>query len=114
VSWIKALPAEVIWYEAALLVLAAAFVLYALVLRSLLVLIGRRILWVLPLAGSTLLVAAAVIHAFAAVELTPLIPSDPGMYVESMALRTFSLLCLTACGALSAVAGWLYYHGMGD
>jgi hypothetical protein len=113
-SWLGTVPAEVLWYEAALLLLAAAFVLYALVLRSLLALIGYRRLWVLPLAGSVLLVASAGLHLFAAVQLTPLIPSDPGMYVASMALRAYSLLCLTACGALGAVAGWLYYHGMGD
>lgn len=57
-SWLKAVPAEVLWYEGSLLVLAAAFTLYALVLRSLLILIGHRILWLLPLAGSILLVAA--------------------------------------------------------
>jgi hypothetical protein len=113
-SWLRELPPDTLWYEAALLLLAAAFVLYALALRSLLALIGRRILWLLPLAGSFLLIAAAAIHGFAAIELIPNIQNDPGIYVASMRLRTFSLLCLTACGALSAVAGWLYYHGMGD
>lgn len=113
-GWLRTIPPDVLVYEAALLLLAAAFVLYALVMRSLLELIGRRILWLLPLAGSILLVAAAAIHGFAALELTPMIPNDPEIYRASMRLRMFSLLCLTACGALSAIVGWVYYHSMGD
>jgi hypothetical protein len=113
-SWLRSIPTDVLVYEGALLLLAAAFVLYALVLRGLLALIGRRILWLLPLAGSILLVAAAAIHGFAALELTPMIPNDPEIYRASMRLRTLSLLCLTACGTLSAIAGWIYYHSMGD
>jgi len=113
-SWLRSVPTDVLVYEGALLLLAAAFVMYALVLRSLLALIGRRILWLLPLAGSILLVAAAAIHGFAALELTPLIPNDPEIYRASMRLRTFSLLCLTACGAFSAIVGWIYYHSMGE
>lgn len=113
-SWLASIPRDVLWYEAALLLLAVTFFLYSLVLRSLLPLIGYRRLWILPLAGSLLLVAAAATHGFASVVLAPQIPSDPAIYVESMRLRTYSLLCLTGCGALSALAGWLYYHGMGD
>jgi hypothetical protein len=114
VTWLSSLPADALWYDAALFLLACAFFIYAIILRHLLALIGRKGFWVLPLLGSILLVAAALIHGFAAVQLSPLIPIDPEIYKESMRLRSLSLLCLLGCGALSALAGWLYYHSMGE
>ena len=108
------LSADALGYEGALLLLAFAFVLYAMVLRSLLALIGRRMFWLMPLAGSILLVAAAATHGFAAAVLTPLIPVDPDIYKQSMALRTASLACLLGCGLLGLASGYIYYHEMGE
>ena len=108
------LSPDAMGYEGALLLLACAFVLYALVLRSLLALIGRRPFWLLPLGGSILLVAAAITHGFAAAVLTPLIPVDPDIYKQSMALRTASLACLLGCGVLGLASGYIYYRQMGE
>ena len=111
---IAQLSGDSLAYEIALLILAVAFGLYAMVLRTLLALIGRRPFWLLPLAGALLLVAAAVLHGFAAAVLTPLIATDPEIYRESMRLRTWSAVCLLGCGAVSLLSGWMYYHQVGD
>lgn len=111
---IASIPGDSLTYEIALLIMACAFALYALVLRSLLALIGRQPFWLLPLAGSVLLVAAAIVHGFTAAVLTPLMPVDADIYRQSMALRTVSLSCLLACGVLGLASGWIYYHEMGE
>ena len=113
-GWILRIPGDALTYEIALLLLSLAFALYAMVLRTLLTLIGRRPFWLLPLAGSFLLVAAAGLHGFATAELGPLIPFDPAMYTESMRLRSWSAACLLGCGVLSLTAAWMYYHQVGD
>ncbi len=112
--WLAAIPGDALTYEIALLILAAAFAIYAVVLRTLLGLIGRRPFWLLPVVGSCLLVEAAAFHGFAAAVLTPLISIDPDIYKESMRLRTWSVGCLLGCGAVSLLSGWLYYHQIGD
>lgn len=101
-------------YAAALLLLAASFVLYAAILRHLLALVRLEFLWLLPLAGGTLLVLAAAFHWFAAAVLEPVMGNDPQMFRESMFLRTASMACLLACGALAAASGWTCYKRMGD
>ncbi len=111
---LRNIPGDALTYELALLVLAAAFGIYAFVLRTLLGLVGRRPFWLLPLGGSFLLVAAAVLHGFATAVLTPLIGLDPDIYRESMSLRTWSAVCLLGCGTVSLFSGWLYYHQIGD
>ena len=113
-TWLARLPADALTYEVALLLLACAFILYAFVLRTLLALIGRRPFWLLPMTGSLLLVVAAVVHGFSAAVLTPLIPVDPDIYRQTMALRTVSLACLLGCGLLGLASGWIYYHDMGE
>lgn len=113
-GWLGRIPGDALTYEIAILTLAAAFSIYAVVLRTLLGLIGRRPFWLLPVAGSCLLVLAAILHGFAAAVLTPLISIDPDIYRESMRLRTWSVGCLLGCGAVSLLSGWLYYHQIGD
>lgn len=111
-SWLARLPTDVRAYDAALLALAGAFALYGLILRALSGLSGHRLLWLLPVAGALCLVAAAVIHGFAAAVIAPLIPTDAEMYRESMRLRSASLLCLLACGVLGMSSGWVCYRQM--
>lgn len=112
-SLLARLPVDAMAYEVTLLLLAAAFAVYAVILRTLLGLVGRSSFWLLPLIGSILLVAAALLHGFAAAQLGPLIPLDPGMYVESMRLRSWSTICLLGCGILSLTAAWMYYIQVG-
>lgn len=111
---IPGLSASTSVYELSLCLLAGTFVLYALVLRMLLPLIGRRRLWILPLIGAVLLVTAAVLHGFTEIVLVPQIPQDASIYKESMKLRTASLACLSGCGLLATVTAWLYYHRMAE
>lgn len=108
------LPVDALVYEGALLILGAAFLLYALVLRELLALVDRRFFWLLPVAGALLLVGSAVTHGFAAIVLAPLIPMDPAIFRETLLLRTASLGCLMGCGVLGLIGGLAYLHEMGD
>ncbi len=109
-----ALSPELVLYEVALVLLAGSCVLYAVILRQLLALIQRRVLWLLPLVSAILLAGSGILHGFTAVVLTPLIGADPAMYRQSMLLRTLSLAGLLGAGALATVAGLLYYRRMGD
>jgi len=108
------LPAGLLLYETALVLLAASLGLYALILRKLLALVARRALWVLPVAGAALLLLSAALHGFASVVLAPQIGTDPQIFRESMLLRTVSLAALAASGLLAAASGWAYYRRMGD
>jgi hypothetical protein len=100
-------------YEAALLLLALAMVLYGLVVGRLLGLIERRFLEVLPFIGSLLLVISAAIHFFTNLFIVKYIAVDPEFYKLSMKLRTVSMFCLLLAGLLTLLGGWLYYRKMG-
>jgi hypothetical protein len=110
----SALSPELVLYEVALLLLAGSCLLYAAILKQLLALIQRRVLWILPLVSTVLLIASAAVHGFGIVVLKPLTGADPSIYRQSMLLRTLSIGGLLGAGAFAAVAGLLYYRRMGD
>jgi hypothetical protein len=105
---------ELVLYEVALILLAGSCLLYAVILKQLLALIQRRVLWLLPVISAALIAVSAYLHGFAAVVLTPLIGADPSIYKQSMLLRTLSIGGLLGAGLFAAVAGLLYYRRMGD
>lgn len=108
------MTADAAMYPAALVLLAASFVLYAVILRRLFSLVRRRALWLFPLAGAALLLLAAALHGFAAAVLEPVMGADPQIFRESMQLRTAAMGCLLLAGGLGALSGWAYYRSMGD
>lgn len=108
------LSPELVLYEIALILLAGSCLLYAVILRQLLALIQRRVLWLLPVISAALITVAAYLHGFAVIVLTPLIGADPSIYKQSMLLRTLSIGGLLGAGVFASVAGMLYYRRMGD
>lgn len=111
---LKELPKEPLLYEAGGIVFASALLGFAHVMRSLLKSIGRGGLWVLPLFGALLVLAAVILHAYANYMLLPLVAETPDVirqvyrwrFIALMAMLLASLLTLAGSGGL-----WLLFTG---
>lgn len=112
---LKDLPKEPLLYEAGGIVFASALLGFAHVMRSLLRTVGRGGLWMLPMLGALLVLAAVILHGYANYMLMPLVSSEtPDVlrqvyrwrFIALMAMLLASVLTLAGSGGL-----WLIFTG---
>jgi len=112
---LKDIPKEPLVYEAGGIIFASALMGFSHVLRHLLRLIGRRGLWLFPLVGALLVLAAVVLHGYAYYMLMPLVsPDAPDVMRQVYRWRFIALLAMLVASLLTLAGGlgfWLMFTG---
>lgn len=107
------LIAEIIFIVAILLAIISLIV-FGLILKRLLNLIGGKGIWVFPLIGSLFLVAMAVFHLYRIIFYFPLLSvAGPGdlfdLIIGSLALARYESFLFLGAGLFPLIGGILYY-----
>ena len=109
------LPKEPLVYEAGGVIFASALLGFSHVMRNLLRTIGRRGLWLLPLAGAVLVLAAAILHGYAYFILMPQVAPDAPDIIQQVYRWRFIALMAMLVASLLTLAGalglWLMFTG---
>jgi len=119
-------------YEAGLLLLAAASAYMAVVIKKLTAIVGEKNnLWLLPAAGSAVLIVSLAAHLYATIALLPELGKHIQMFSDEniifnsakmdevkaavekiknslLLLKAFSFTCFFVSSLLIALASWLY------
>ena len=108
------IPKEPLIYEVGGIIFASALSGFSHVMRKMLGLIGRRGVWILPMVGAVLMLAAVGLHAYANYFLVPVM--EPGSavvrqvyqfrFIALIAMLVSSLVTLTGAGIF-----WLMFTG---
>jgi hypothetical protein len=116
---------DAFFFEAGLILLSVAMFWYSMLLKELITVLRKPPVWVLPVLGVFLLLAASIVHFYIHAQLMPLINIDPAIYKDLFKFRTLSMTSVPyrqmlqlrlieyvfiLVGALfSVTAGLLYY-----
>ncbi len=105
--------AEIIFMLAVLLAIIS-LIIFGLILKRLLNLIGGKGIWVLPVIGSLFLIAVAVFHIYRIVFYFPLLSvAGPGdlfdLIIGSLVLARFESWLFLGAGLFPLLGGVLYY-----
>jgi hypothetical protein len=108
------LPAEFIFIVAILLTVGS-LVLYGLIIKRLLVLIGGKLIWIFPVFAGVLLFVLAIVHIYRMLFYFPLLgmagPADLfELIIGSLILARIESFLLLGAGIVSLVGGLLYYR----
>jgi len=123
---------DAVIYEAGLLLLAAAAAYMAVVVKKLTAIVGEKNnLWILPAAGSAVLIVSLAAHLYATIALLPELGKQIQMFSDEniifnstkmdevkaavgkiknslLLLKAFSFTCFFVSSLLTALASWLY------
>ncbi len=107
------LIAEIIFIVAILLAIIS-LIIFGLILKRLLNLIGGKGIWVFPLIGCLFLVAMAVFHLYRIIFYFPLLSvAGPGdlfdLIIGSLALARYESFLFLGAGLFPLIGGILYY-----
>ena len=113
---LKDLPREPLVYEAGGVIFASALLGFAHTMRHLLRIIGRRGLWILPMAGALLVLVAVGLHGYAWYILMPTVAAGeaPGMLQQVYRYRFIALIAMlvaSLCTLAGALGFWLMFTG---
>ena len=113
---LRDLPREPLVYEAGGLIFASALLGFSHTMRHLLKTIGRGGLWILPLLGALLVLAAVVLHGYAWYILMPTAAAGevPGMQQAVYHYRFIALLAMLVASLLTlagALGLWFMFNG---
>ncbi len=105
--------AEII-FMVAILFAIVSLVVFGLILRRLLNLIGGKGIWIFPVIGCVFLIAVAVFHIYRIVFYYPLLSvAGPGdifdLIVRSLALARYESFLFFGAGLFPLIGGILYY-----
>jgi hypothetical protein len=113
---LRDLPREPLVYELGGIIFASALLGFSHAMRHLLRTIGRGGLWILPLLGALLVLAAVVLHGYAWYILMPTAAAGevPGMQQAVYHYRFIALLAMLLASLLTlsgALGLWLMFNG---
>jgi hypothetical protein len=107
------IPAEILFIIAILLTILS-LIIYGLIIKRLLVLIGGKGIWILPIIASLCLIVLAVVHIYRMMFYFPLLgtagPADLfELIVGSLSLARIESFLLLGSGIFALIGGILYY-----
>jgi len=105
--------AEIIFMVAILLAIIS-LIIFGIIIKRLLTLIGGRGIWIFPVIGSIFLIAVAVLHIYRIVFYFPLLSTaGPGdlfdLIIGSLALARYESFLFLGAGLFPLIGGILYY-----
>jgi len=103
------MPVQVILNDVGFLLMAAALVLYALLLKRLLRIVRKPAIWGLLIIGAALLVVFVIGHAVAYSQFVPNLPAVWAFHGLWLC-RFVSFAAVFLGGLLLSIVNWLYYR----
>jgi len=103
------MPVQVILNDVGFLLMAAALVLYALLLKRLLRIVRKPAIWGLLIIGAALLVVFVIGHAVAYSQFVPNLPAVWAFHGLWLC-RFISFAAVFLGGLLLSIVNWLYYR----
>jgi hypothetical protein len=103
------MPVQVILNDVGFLLMAAALVWYALLLKLLLRIVRKPAIWGLPIIGAALLVVFVIGHAVAYSQFVPNLPAVWAFHGLWLC-RFVSFAAVFVGGLLLSIVNWLYYR----
>jgi hypothetical protein len=103
------MPVQVILNDVGFLLMAAALVLYALLLKRLLRIVRKPAIWGLLIIGAALLVVFVIGHAVAYSQFVPNLPAVWAFHGLWLC-RLVSFAAVFVGGLLLSIVNWLYYR----
>lgn len=101
-------------YIVAILLAIVSLIIFSLILKRLLNLIGGKGIWVFPLIGSLFLIAMAIFHLYRIISYFPLLSvAGPGdlfdLILGSLGLARYESFLFLGAGIFPLIGGILYY-----
>lgn len=82
---------DALFFEVGLIFLSVVMYWYAMVLKELITMLRKPPVWILPVVGAVLLLAAGGVHFYIHGQLMPLINIDPSIYKDLFQFKTLSM-----------------------